>query len=135
MKKMTVRDFEEKDSQKYADRLLAIANINLVDPSVYEYPTCRTLVVEKDGEQKLMNSFHLVIVQEALAPQPDISPKEHALALRALNDYLKKLARMSGVREIMFGCADPRVEKFAVKHGFEKLPFPMFRMKVCPEKE
>jgi hypothetical protein len=130
MKKMTVRDFEEKDSQKYADRLHALASINLVDPAVYDYPTCRTLVVEKDGEQKLMNSFHLVIVQEALAPQPDISPKDHALALRALNDYLKKLAQLSGVKEIWFGCKDERVIKFAERHGFEVLNFPVLRMKV-----
>jgi hypothetical protein len=130
MKKMTVRDFGPQDAQKYADWLLAIANINLVDCGVYKYPRIAHLAVDKGDEQVLFNSTHPVLVQEALAPKPGLSPKDEALALRALNDALKDMARTLGFKEIWFECKDKRVIKFACKHGFEVLNFPVLRMKV-----
>jgi hypothetical protein len=130
MKKMTVRDFGPQDAQKYADWLLAIANINLVDCGVYEYPRVAHLTVDKEDEAVLINSVHPVLVQEALAPKPGISPKDEARALRALNDALKELAHRLGYKEIWFGCKDERVIRFAQKHGFEVLNFPVLRMKV-----
>jgi hypothetical protein len=130
MTKMTVRDFEEKDSQKYVDWLHALASINLVDSGVYEYPRIAHLAVDKEDETVLINSVHPVLVQEALAPKPGLSPKDEARALRALNDALKELAFKCGYKEIWFGCKDERVIRFAQKHGFEVLNFPVLRMKV-----
>jgi hypothetical protein len=129
-KHISVRSPETKDSQNYAEWLRAAEDKNLVDYSVYSYPTCNTAVVEQDGEPVLMNSFHLVLMQEALAPKPGISPKDMAYALRGLNDALKRLAKVSGVKEIWFGCKDESTCKFAERHGFERLPFPVFRMRV-----
>jgi hypothetical protein len=131
MKKMTVRDFGPQDAQKYADWLLAIANINLVDCGVYEYPTCVTAVVQDEaGDPVLINSVHLVLAQEALAPKPGLSPKEEALALKAINIALKDLAKRSGVKEIWFECKDQRVIDFACRHDFEVIKNPVLRMKV-----
>jgi hypothetical protein len=130
MTKMTVRDFGPQDAQKYADWLLAIANINLVDCGVYSYPRVAHLTVDKEDEAVLINSVHPVLVQEALAPKPGLSPKDEARALRALNDALKELAHKLGYKEIWFECKDQRVIDFACRHGHELIKNPVLRMKV-----
>ena len=130
MKNISVRAAEAGDSTKYIDWLHAAAGINLVDPAPYSYPTCNTIVVEKAGEPILMNSFHLVTMMEALAPKPGLPPMDEARALKSLFDTVKGAAEMSGVKEVWFGCSDPRVEKFVERHGVERIPFPMFRMRI-----
>ena len=130
MKNVTVRDAEPRDADNYADWLEAASDINLVDKNVYSYPTCHTLTVEKDGDPVLMNSFQSCLVMEALAPKPWISPMTEARALKALFDGIKQIAESQGVKEVLFGCKDPRVDTFVTRHGFEKLTFPVYRIKL-----
>lgn len=130
MKNVTVRPAEPRDAQNYAEWLRAASDINLVDSSVYSYPTTNTVVVEKAGEPVLMNSFHLVTVMEALAPKPGLSPMDEARALKELFDGIRRVADATGVKEILFGCKDERVIKFVQKHGAEKLSFPVLRFKI-----
>lgn len=126
-----VRDAEPKDAENYSKWLDAASGINLVDYGVYKYPTCNTLAVDdKNGDPALMNSFHLVLVMEALAPRPGLTPLQEARALKELFEAMKKIAKASGVREILFGCKDERVHKFIEGRGFEKIDFPVFRFKV-----
>jgi hypothetical protein len=127
---MSIRAAEQRDAETYANWLTAAADINLADPEVYKYPTCNTVVVERKGEAKLMNSFHLVLMVEALAPKPDISPMDEARALKELFGTIEEIAKASGVREVWFGCKDPRVEKFVQRHGIEEVPYKMFRKRV-----
>jgi hypothetical protein len=130
MKNFSVRPAEPKDAAPYAAWLRAAAAINLVDAGVYSYPTCNTLVVEKDEAPVLINSFQAAIVMEALAPKPGLSPMDEARALKVLFDGVTRVAQASGVREVLFGCSDVRVENFVTRHGWEKLNFPMFRAKI-----
>jgi hypothetical protein len=126
-----IRDAEPKDAATYSEWLAAASGVNLVDPDVYKYPTCNTVVVEdKAADPALMTSFHLVLVLEALAPRPGLTPLQEARALNELFEAVKEVARKTGVREILFGCKDERVEKFIEGRGFEKLNFPVFRYKV-----
>jgi len=135
MKNFTVRGAEPKDAEVYTNWLLAAAGINLLDAGVYRYPTCNTAVVEKDGEPVLINSVHLVLMQEALAPKPGLSPMDEARALKTLHYAIQALAERSGTREVWFGCKDKRLIKFATKHGYEVVPFPMLRWKVGVNEE
>lgn len=128
--KITVRLAEEKDAQNYQEWLNAASDINLVDYRVYQYPAIVTLVAEKNGDPLLMNSFHPVMMVEALAPKPGLSPMDEARALKAMFDAWKQIAAATGVKEIYFGCKDERVEKFVLKHGFEKINFPVFRVRL-----
>src|SRR5438067_7133842 len=130
MRKYQGRTAEPKDAQQYIDWLKAAANINLVDYGVYAYPCTNTVVVEGAGEPVLMNSFHPVLVMEALAPKPGLSPMDEARALRELYDCIRKVAEYTGIREIWFQCADPRLEKFILRKGWTKSDVPLFRMKV-----
>lgn len=137
---MSVRAAEEKDAATYAEWLSKASDINLVDRGVYTYPTAQHLVVERDGAQQLMNSVHAVLVMEALAPRPGITPMQEARALDELFEKVKEVARAAGIKEVMFGCKDERLEKFLLekekknknrkKKGFERLEFPVFRVKL-----
>lgn len=125
-----VRNVTPKDAGEYSTWLKEAESINLVDRGVYTYPTCQTLVVEHKEQPLLMNSFHAVLVMEALAPRPGLTPLREAWALNQLFQKIKETARAVGVKEIMFGCKDERLEKFIKDRGFEKLSFPVFRYKL-----
>lgn len=127
---MSIRNAQSEDAATYAEWLKEAEDINLVDRKVYEYPTCQTLVVENNGQPQLMNSFHAVLVIEALAPRPGITPLQEARALNELFEKIKQVARDAGIREIMFGCRDERLGKFIEGRGFERLSFPCFRFKL-----
>jgi hypothetical protein len=124
------RTAEPKDAPLYCDWLKAASHINLVETEVYSEPTCNTVVVEKDGEPVLMNSFRLVLVQEALAPKPGLSAMDEARALKELFDGIKRVARATGIKEINFQCIDPTLEKFILRHGFTKSEVPVYKFKV-----
>lgn len=126
-----IRDAEPRDSENYTKWLFAASDKNLLDLEVYKYPTCITSVAEnKAGEPVLMNSAHLVLVMEALAPRPGLSPLQEARALKELFEAMKEVARKSGVREILFGCKDESLAGFIKDRGFERVNFPVFRYKV-----
>lgn len=127
---MSVRNANPEDAATYAGWLQESEHINLVDRGVYEYPTCNTLVVEHKEQPVLINSFHAVLVMEALAPKPGLPPLREAWALNELFERIKEIGRRLGIKEIMFGCKDERLEKFIEERGFEKLSFPFFRFKL-----
>lgn len=131
MKNITTRGAGPQDAKTYIEWLGAASEVNLVDPKVYSYPTCNTLVIEKNGSPVLMNSFHLVSMMEALAPKPGLPPLDEARALKSLFDTVKGASEMSGVKEVWFGCKDETLAKFVEgRRGFERIKFPMFRMQI-----
>lgn len=130
MRMASVRAARPEDAAIYEWWLREAEDINLVDRKVYEYPTCQTLVVEQNERPVLMNSFHAVLVMEALAPRPEITPLQEARALNELFEKVKQVARDAGIREVMFGCKDERLAKFIEGRGFERLSFPVFRFKL-----
>lgn len=127
---MSIRNAQPEDAAIYASWLQEAESINLVDRGVYEYPTTQTLVVEHKEQPLLMNSFHAVLVMEALAPRPGLTPLREAWALNELFEKIKEKAKAVGVKEIMFGCKDQRLEDFIKERGFQKLSFPVFRYKL-----
>jgi hypothetical protein len=133
--KFQARSAKPDDAQMYFDWLKEASSINLVDTEVYGYPTCNTIVVEKDEEPILINSFHAVNMMEALAPKPGLSPKDEARALRELYDAVRRIAVFTGVREIWFACIDNRLKKFIEKQGFEQVMTPVYKIKVGGEKD
>jgi hypothetical protein len=124
------RTAEPRDAKNYYDWLLAASDKNLVETSVYSEPTTNTIVVEADGEPVLMNSFRLVLCMEALAPKPGVDPKDAARALRELYADIRRVAEATGIKEVLFQCVDPTLEKFILRKGFTKVTTPIFKMKV-----
>ena len=126
---LRIRPAEPKDSQEYSEWLRGTEG-NLVDYGVYSYPTTTTLVVESEDGPELMNSFQLVIVPEALATKPGLSPMREARALKLLNTAWENVAQNLGIREIYFNCADSNLGEFVSRHGWEKLQHPVYRRKL-----
>ena len=122
MKKYSVRPAKPEDAKNYGEWLVRNPAANL---DVVTYPTANTVVVEADGEPVQMNTFHLVIMQEAVASKPELLNVEGVQSLAALHEGVKAIARASGVKEIWFACSDPKVEKLALKQGFKKVSFPV----------
>jgi hypothetical protein len=126
-----IRHAKPEDAAEYSKRLFAGKDINLLsDLDVYKYPTLKTLVVEREGRNELMTSFHTVLVIECLAPREGITPLQEARALNELFENVKDVARQAGIKEIMFGCKDETLGKFIEGRGFERLSFPVFRYKL-----
>lgn len=126
---MTIRQAQAEDAEMYA-AWLDNTKDNLLDKDVYQYPTLQTLVVEKEGKPDLINSFHAVLVMEALAPRPGITPLQEARALNELFEKVKEVARGAGIKEVMFMCKDERLQQFIERRGFERLNHPCYRFKV-----
>jgi hypothetical protein len=130
---MNVRGAGPQDAQLYADWLQATPD-NLYDPTVYQYPTCVTLVVEHKEQPVLINSSHAVLMMEALAPKPGLGKLREAAALNQLFDKVKELANQLGVKEVWFGCKDASLDKFLMdedhNRGFEKVNYPVYRFKL-----
>jgi hypothetical protein len=133
MKTFQGRTAEPRDAETYVEWLKAASDKNLFEAAPYSEPTCNTVVVEADGEPILMNSYRLVLVQEALAPKPGADPKDAARALRELYAGIRRVAQATGIKEILFQCADPTLEKFILKKGFTKVSTPVFKMRVGGE--
>jgi hypothetical protein len=124
---------QPEDTQRYMDWLKAAGDINLVDFKVYSYPSLVTVNVDDSaGQPILMNSFHPVLVMEALAPSPDkaIPNRDRAKALNTLFEQVKLVARAFGIKEVIFHCKDESLIRFIEKNGFERVPFPTFRYKL-----
>ena len=130
MKKLTVRAAEPKDSETYAAWLAKDRDINLVDPLVYNYPTCNTLAVEQDGEVAAMQSFHAVLMVEALAPKPGLTAKQTARATKKLFDTIEEIARISGIREVWFASEYPPMQRMVQRHGCQEVPYKVYRKRV-----
>jgi hypothetical protein len=130
MKRIQARTAEPKDAKNYIDWLQMASDINLVDWDVYRYPCLNTIVVDRADEPVLMNSFHPVLVMEALAPKPGLSPRDEARALVELYDAIRKVSLATGIREVMFQCADERLFPFIEKRGFRRVNTPVFKMRV-----
>jgi hypothetical protein len=133
MKTFQARTAEPKDAQNYVEWLKAASDKNLFEREVYSDDTCNTITVEADGEPVLMNSYRLVIVQEALAPKPGVDPKDAARALRELYAGIRRVAQATGIKEILFQCVDPTLHKFIERKGFTRVNTPVFKMRVGGE--
>lgn len=119
---------EEVDQLKaWAERIKAI---NLWDESVLDYPTTFAITAEKSQRPILHVPVQRPLMLESLCPSPECSELDEALALREIVHTLVVKGISEGAGELWFGCKDPRVEKFAEAHGFEKVSFPMFRLRL-----
>lgn len=103
---------------------------NLFDEAVLKYPTLR-IVSAYNGEG---NVAHLpaqqVLMLESLAVKPGSAPLENGQAFRDLVKAMELIASQLGIRELYFICKDKDVLGVAEHHGFERIEFPIVRMRL-----
>lgn len=128
-----VRKFRKDDPADWAKRakyLGRIAEKNLIDPRVLEYPVTDTLVAEKEGREIVYLPAQQCLVLESLGISPEASVTEIAGALDKLIATAVYEARKNGHGEIYWLCSDESTCKFAERHGAELVTLPVYRVKV-----
>ena len=128
-----VQPAEPGDAEKALEWANNIAEQNLFDPEEWLYP-CSVLLKVENGEPLLFASAQIAVVMGSLAPKPDLTPSEAAVAMKELVKAVSLLALQTGLREVYFFSADSNVNALAQRHGFERIDQPMYRLKLLAPK-
>lgn len=70
-------------------------------------------------------------VLESIAFKPGSSDLVQASAMKELTQATITIGFMRGTEEILFFADKPETAAFAEKHGFEKVPWPVYRLKLA----
>lgn len=127
--KAQVRLAVEKDAEKFVDFVLTTPK-NLFDPGIAKYPSLRTLAVDINGEPSVFIPFHPVFMVESIAHKKDISPRENVYALSKFQNTLEELAKVYGIAEIYWLCADKSLIDIAQRYDYEVVQVPVLRKKL-----
>jgi hypothetical protein len=127
MKTVWVRPLRPDDIPLLTDWITRIADRNLLDADAMKH--ARVLVAH-DDKPLLFLPVQGAAVLESLAPRPDATAAEIALALRELIKQVAFICRTGGVNEIYFFCKDEDVLRLAQRHGFEEMPWKCVRLKI-----
>ena len=103
---------------------------NLYDDCIYKYPATETVKASKDGVTLLFMPRQSAFVLESLAINPDNNATATSAALKAVMQVVVWDANKRGMGEVYFACRDESTAAFAMRHGFERFEFPMYRMKL-----
>jgi len=129
MKQLKIRAARPEDTKEISEWLTKTQG-NLFDASILEYPTFSAVSsYNEDG-----NVAHLpaqkVTMLESLAVRPGAGLLESAQSFRDLVKAMELVSSSFGIREMYFICQDENVLKVAEGHGFERIKFPVVRMKL-----
>ena len=102
---------------------------NLFDPSILKYPTLRILCAYNGAPVAYLPTQRALIL-ESIAVNPSAPDLDRAQALRDLVKGSQVIASSEGIRELYLFGQDERVLKIAERHGFERLPWPILRLKL-----
>lgn len=127
---ISVRDAKESDTEKFLEYEFSTPG-NLFDPASGLYPTSFTMVAENGQTPIVFLPIQTVFLLESLGINPAASNKEIAVSLRKLINAITDFAETKGIGEIGFVCAESSTEQFAIRHGFEKMPWNFYRLKVA----
>lgn len=102
---------------------------NLFDRDILVYPTLSVLC-SYNGSPVAYLPTQQALFLESLAVKQGASPMDTAQAFRDLVKGAELHASNKGIREMYFLCKDENVLKIAEHHGFERVPYPLVRMKL-----
>lgn len=129
MKEVFVRPLQKNEIETFEAWMNANAERSLLDKGVFDYPTIRVMAA-MNGKVLGYLPYHNVLMLESFSPNPDASDAEKAEACRQFIKTAYNVAWANGIREIYYFGNDEQLNRVAERHGFEKIEFPVFRMKV-----
>lgn len=103
---------------------------NLFDPEVMTYPTTETYVAHAEGTPIVFMPVQTTLTLESLAINPEAEKSHVAVSLKALLSNIATMAGKAGLGEVYFLCHEPSTIEFAEKNGLERIPWPVFRLKL-----
>ncbi len=129
MNEIFVRPAVPEDAQKFTSWLASTPN-NLYDPDVPKYPSSFTLAAATKDKVIMYLPIQHPIMLESLAINPEATRLETGLALKELTKaaFFQAVVRKCG--EMYFVCRDEATAEFAVRHGYEELPWKLYRRKI-----
>lgn len=110
--------------------MMAATKDNLFDPNVIGYKSTTTRKAVGETRTLAFMPHQAVFMLESLALHPDNSPRENAIAIAELVRTARDEARALGLGEIYHACREESTQQMALRHGFERFDYPMFRMKL-----
>lgn len=130
MEQLKVRIADEGDAGRIVEWLNKNHG-NLYDPEILTYPTLRVLCsYDTKGQPVAYLPTQQAIFLESFAPSPDAERLYLGEAARDLVKGAELVASMNKIREIYMVSTDARILAIAEKHGFERLPYPLVRLKL-----
>lgn len=131
---MIVRKAKAEDAQNILDWGERDKHVNLFDREVLFYPTTETVCVE-NGKPVCYLPAQIVPMIESIILNPSANLRERGIAIYKAIDGLLEQAHKDGMREAYFVCESDDMGKFAMKVGFEKLPWPVYRIRMGEKRE
>lgn len=128
MKQLKTGYITTQDQPKFIELVNSTAN-NLYDPDVLTYPTLRILKSYNSHPVAFL-PMQQALMLESLAVEPESSLMDRGQAFRDLVKGAQLHASSLGIKELYFLCKDENVLKVAEGHGFERVEYPVVRMKL-----
>jgi hypothetical protein len=129
MTQLKMKIGDPKNTEEIAEWLIANPK-NAFDPAILTYPTLRIVTSYTDGGNIAHLPSQQALVLESVAMNPKADAVYKPQAIRDLVKGQQLLASTFGIREMYFIASDPTVLEIAVNHGFERIAFPVVRLKL-----
>lgn len=127
MKHIFARAAEERDVTKFAEWSMQNPAFDI---NVLSYPTTATLCAyDSDGVIAFL-PVQQPLCMEAMTFRPGISDSQKALAMKELTHLLIATCHAKGAGEIIFLGSNPATNEYAVRQGFEMLPWKVYRARL-----
>lgn len=131
---MNIRKAKAEDAANILDWGEREKSVNLFDREVLYYPTTETLCVE-NGKPICYLPAQVVPMIESIILNPDATILERGKAIRKAIDGLLESAYKDGMREAYFVCESQDMVDYAQRVGFEKLEWPVCRIRLGENRE
>jgi hypothetical protein len=130
---MPISAMNEQDVKDFMEYVWQMRHLNMFDKDVIGYPRTVMLRAKSEDGNELFIPLQSVLMYDAIAPKPGLSPWHEALALARIGQVVDQAARDTGTGEVWFVCRDERVADLCAKHGYEELHnVRVLRKKVSP---
>jgi hypothetical protein len=134
MRHIFVRPTRPDEAQMYFNFATSTPD-NLFDPAVAAYPSSINLCAYSQDGIILFAPVQQPFFMDALAFSPTSGHIDRAVAMKEVVQALVTQAHIKGIGEIYFYCKEPSTQAFAEKNGFEKINFPLYRMRLSDLEE
>jgi len=129
MRPIFVRPAQAEEAQQFID--WAKENpVNEFDPEVAKFPSSVTWAAYDQDGPVAFQTIQRPLVLESLAPRPGLSKTQTASVLRELTQNAVTQCHLQGAGEIYFLGSDPATDEFAQNWIFEKVEFPVYRVRL-----
>lgn len=130
MKKIHVRSAQPDDCAQFVSWELRTKG-NQIDPKVLTYPSTSVRVAYDNDGPIIFLPIQRPLLLESLGVRPSTGTRKVAAALSTLLHDAVEGARLEGRGELYFIGTEPTLPKIAQDHGFEELPWKIYRMRVA----